>query len=106
MLAFVGFVWWPILTFAQQSISSSSEVDIPTFVTSDDNPATVDYWACFSPDGQNILFSRRQGQRGKWDLFIVPTSGGQARSLTEERLAVSSTRASWSISNRIASAGV
>ena len=94
LLAFVGFVWWPILTFAQQSISSFSEVDIPTFVTSDDNPATVDYWACFSPDGQKFysVADRVSAGNGICSLFqrqavkLVRLQKSDWRFLQQERV--------------------
>lgn len=64
------------------------------FLTSD--PRVIDYWACFSPDGKTVLFSRTTDDRKTWDLLVVPTEGGEAHPLSSSRLPVSATRASWS----------
>jgi Tol biopolymer transport system component len=53
-----------------------------------------DFWPCFSPDGTQILFSRRVGE--SWELFLVPAAGGQAVRLAAAPLPVAATRANWS----------
>jgi Tol biopolymer transport system component len=74
-----------------------------TFVDGKEN-SNEDLWPCFSPDGLQILFSRRQG--GKFELLLVPVAGGQPQFLTPFPLTVSATRATWSMqSNLIAFTG-
>jgi Tol biopolymer transport system component len=58
-------------------------------------PGFEDLWPCFSPDGPEILFSRRL--RGKFELLLVPVDGGEPVFLTSFALTVSATRATWSI---------
>ena len=53
-----------------------------------------DFWPCFSPDGTQILFSRRVGE--SWELFLVRAAGGQAVRLSATPLPVAATRANWS----------
>jgi Tol biopolymer transport system component len=82
-------------------------------------PATVDYWPRWSPDGSTILFSRCDittgcaggATTGYWRLYTVPAKGGTA----SEFLAiadVSATRSNWlwntdsSIATPIAFTGV
>ena len=67
------------------------------FLTTD--PGVTDYWPCFSPDGKTVLFSRITGKG--WDLFVVPSSGGQARRLSAVDLPVSANRPNWSIKNKL-----
>ncbi len=58
----------------------------------------VDWYPRFSPDGQQILFTRSRGgwvseqdanRPGKWDLYLMPTTGGEPRRVVEN--------ASWGI---------
>jgi Tol biopolymer transport system component len=68
-----------------------SLADLPVrFLTS----GNQDLWPSFSPDGAQVLFSRRVGER--WELFIVPVAGGQPHELAQSPLPVSATRANWS----------
>jgi Tol biopolymer transport system component len=60
-----------------------------------------DYWPCFSPDGTHVLFSRRREGGDTWDLFIVPTFGGEPQKLASSPLPVSATRANWSTRNNL-----
>jgi Tol biopolymer transport system component len=70
------------------------------------DPGANDYWPCFSPDGEKILFSRTVDGGKTWDVFVVPASGGEAHKLSDSRLPVSATRANWSPrSNLIAFTG-
>jgi WD40-like Beta Propeller Repeat len=50
------------------------------FLTMD--PNATDYWPCFSPDGKTVLFSRTRDGGKTWELFVVPSSGGEARPFT------------------------
>ena len=71
-----------------------------TFLTS----GHQDFWPCFSPDGSQVLFSRRA--EGTWELLIVPAAGGLPKSLAQSSLPVAATRANWSgQNNRIAFTG-
>ena len=63
-------------------------------LTSD--PAADDYWPCFSPDGETVLFARSLDGRKTWNLFVIPTAGGTARRLAQVDLPVSASRPSWS----------
>jgi Tol biopolymer transport system component len=68
---------------------------------------TTDYWACFSPDGQQVLFSRSFDNGKTWNLYLVPATGGVATPLTKNELPVSATRASWSAKrDKIAFTGI
>jgi len=52
------------------------------------------------------LFSRSTDQGKTWELFVIPSSGGQARRLSAARLPVSANRPNWSAkSNLIAFTG-
>jgi Tol biopolymer transport system component len=64
------------------------------FLTSD--TAATDYWPCFSPDGQVVLFSRSLDHGKTWALFAVPVSGGAAHPLVGSSLPASATRSNWS----------
>jgi len=61
----------------------------------------TDYWPCFSPDGKVVLFSRSLDGRKTWELFVVPTTGGDAHRLADSPLPVSATRANWSVRNNM-----
>lgn len=65
------------------------------FLTSD--PGVTDYWPSFSPDGTRVLFSRSLDSGKTWELFVVPSAGGEARRFARSSLPVSATRASWSV---------
>ncbi|HEY1283691.1 MAG TPA: hypothetical protein VGE96_04360, partial [Steroidobacteraceae bacterium] len=72
---------------------------VPRFLTS--GSGFVDYWPCFSPDGQSVLFSRSTDGGKLWELWIVPSQGGEARRFARAALPVSATRANWLASNRL-----
>jgi Tol biopolymer transport system component len=50
----------------------------------------------FSPDGKTVLFSRSADGGKTYDLFVIPTAGGEACRLSRSLLSVSATRANWS----------
>lgn len=79
---------WPVLNLHAHVLTSGAQ----------------DYWPCFSPDGNKVLFSRSTDGR-HWSLFVVPVEGGTARPLNATPLPVSATRAAWSKSGRIAFTG-
>ena len=58
-----------------------------------------DLWPWFSPDGSQVVFSRRVDET--WELFLVPVTGGEARKLARTPLSVSATRANWSTRNSL-----
>lgn len=93
--AFVGKV--PVAHFTQQP--QPVHASEARFLTND--PRATDYWPCFSPDGNTVMYSRTVDGGKTWDLFVVPTSGGEAHPLTNATLAVSATRASWSRRNNL-----
>jgi len=67
----------------------------------------MDYWPCFSPGGELILFSRSTDKGKTWELFVIPSSGGQAKPFSRSTLPVSATRPHWSKKkNLIAFTGV
>jgi len=43
----------------------------------------VQRYARYSPDGKSIVFCQGVSERGPWDLYVVPASGGTPRKLTE-----------------------
>jgi Tol biopolymer transport system component len=67
------------------------------FVASDSG--AYDYWPCFSPDGETILFSRSFDGKKTWNLFTVSIEGGRARAFNMTTIPVSATRPNWSWSN-------
>jgi Tol biopolymer transport system component len=75
----------------------SGAISTSRFLTS----GSLDYWPCFSPDGNSVLFSRRVDGSAPWSLWIVATAGGEPRPLMRAALAVSATRANWSSQNRL-----
>lgn len=85
---------FPVGVFTQQLNPSDRSASEARFLTVD--PSARDYWPCFSPDGKTVLFSRTSDGGKTWELFVVPTSGGEAHRLTHSPLPVSATRASWS----------
>lgn len=86
-------------TKARFHSSSTPSTVAPDFITSD--PQAVDYWPSFSPDGQSVLFSRKPFGERKWELFVVPTTGGVARRLNRNPLPVSATRSNWSTKSNV-----
>jgi TolB protein len=70
------------------------------FITS----GSQDFWPCFSPDGAQILLSRRIG--GSWELLLVSTAGGTPHKLVTSPLPVGATRANWSKQGLIAFTGI
>jgi len=64
------------------------------FLTSDS--AVMDYWPCFSPDGQVVLFSRSLDGGKTWALFTVPVAGGAVHKVVGSALPASANRPSWS----------
>ena len=65
------------------------------------DPNATDYWPCFSPDGKTVLFSRTRDDGKNWELFVVPSSGGEARPFTHSQLPVSAIEANWSRHNNL-----
>jgi Tol biopolymer transport system component len=75
------------------------------FLTS--NAKTYDYWPCFSPDGETILFSRSIDGKKTWSFFTVSIKGGKARLFDISPIPVSGTRSNWLWSqNKIAFTGI
>jgi Tol biopolymer transport system component len=79
---------------AQRQEPSHASASNLRFLTKE--PGAIDYWPCFSPDGKTVLFSRSTDRGKTWDLFVVPTSGGDVRPLSRTPLPVSATRPNWS----------
>jgi Tol biopolymer transport system component len=73
------------------ALQTSSKPEV-RFLTTD--AGAIDYWPCFSPDGNIVLFSRTRDNRKSWDLFVIPIAGGEARRLS--RPGVSSMQSSSS----------
>lgn len=103
LVAACAFVFLKSAVISQES--ALNEKLVPTFITNTDNPALRDYWPAFSPDGKSVLFSRTPKPGAKWELFIVPVTGGEAHQLFDSPIPVSATRASWSPSGQIAFTG-
>jgi dipeptidyl aminopeptidase/acylaminoacyl peptidase len=74
---------------------------VPRMLTSP-VPGNLDYWPCFSPDGQTVLFSRSVDGGKNWLLLWVAAAGGNAELFAKAPPPVSATRADWSKSGRIA----
>ena len=84
---------WPVLTDIR-----------PRFLTG--ATGGTDYWPCFSPDGNTVLFSRTTDGRD-WQLLQVAVSGGTPKKLTQMPLPVAATRPNWSAkSDLIAFTGI
>lgn len=43
----------------------------------------VQRYARFSPDGKQIVFCQGASERGPWELYVIPSQGGQPRKLTD-----------------------
>ena len=94
-----GLLAWIAASAAAAESGASAPVSEPRFLTS--GSGFVDYWPCFSPDGKSVLFSRSHDGGRLWELWIVPTQGGEARRFARADLPVSATRANWSAKNRL-----
>jgi Tol biopolymer transport system component len=44
----------------------------------------VQRYGRFSPDGRSIVFCQGAGERGPWELYMVPAAGGKPVRITEE----------------------
>jgi Tol biopolymer transport system component len=95
----VSFFWLPILLHQSHDPRIGQQEFKCLFLTADSN--VMDYWPSFSPNGKTVLFSRSFDSGNTWTLFVVPSSGGTARTLSTTPLPVSGTRANWSVSNDI-----
>jgi Tol biopolymer transport system component len=69
----------------------------PRFLTA--GTGFQDYWPCFSPYGEDILFSRSFDGGKSWELWIVRVQSGTPHRLA--KLPVSGTRANWSVKNHL-----
>jgi tricorn protease-like protein len=72
----ISLVLWCVVAAAWPSdaLQTASTPEV-RFLTSD--AGAIDYWPCFSPDGNAVLFSRTTDNRKTWDLFVVPTASGE-----------------------------
>jgi len=77
---------------------------VPRMLTSADGTA-LDYWPCFSPDGQTVLFSRTRDGGKSWELMRVAAAGGETTPFFGKPLAVSATRADWGKNGKVAFTG-
>jgi Tol biopolymer transport system component len=77
---------------------------VPRMLTAGDGVA-MDYWPCFSPDGQTVLFSRTRDGGKNWELMRVPTAGGETTPFFGKPLALSATRADWGKNGKVAFSG-
>jgi Tol biopolymer transport system component len=77
---------------------------VPRMLTAADG-VTMDYWPCFSPDGQTVLFSRTRDGGKSWELMRVAATGGEASPFLGKPLAVSATRADWGKNGKVAFTG-
>ena len=90
-----GFALCAALIMAAGTVSGAADLAPPRirspvrFLTK----GGEDLWPCFSPDGAQILFSRRV-RRG-WELFLIPVKGGEPAKLGALNLPVAATRANW-----------
>jgi len=77
---------------------------VPRMLTSADGTA-LDYWPCFSPDGQTGLFSRTRDGGKSWELMRIAASGGEVAPFFSPPLPVSATRADWGKNGKVAFTG-
>src|SRR5690348_8746480 len=105
----VGFICSAAIAASAQEAASSDTRQawmkmrdiVPRMLTAPDGVA-MDYWACFSPDGQTVLFSRTRDGGKSWELMRVAARGGEPAPFFDSPLPVSATRADWSISGKVA----
>lgn len=97
VLALCSLLWCCTGAVAQPDSTAAESAFKYHFITHD--PAAIDIWPCFAPDGRTVLFSRTMDKGRTWELFVVPASGGEARRLSSAPLPVSATRANWSKTN-------
>lgn len=87
-----GIDWSPDGAWIACSIRDGSEmpfyialVSVKTMeahsLTSPESGSFGDWWPAFSPDGEKIAFTRRDGAY-QTDVFLVPTAGGKPHRLT------------------------
>lgn len=61
-----------------------------------------DYWPTVSPDGQQVVFARRELQGdSRWRLWIIPFAGGEPKPLTPDDPASDASFPSWSPDGRM-----
>lgn len=100
LIAIVGTLAVALLVLSYRVIIHSIPSEAPAhFLTMD--PNATDYWPCFSPDGKTVLFSRTRDDGKTWNLFVVPSSGGEARPFTHSQLPMSAIEANWSRHNSL-----
>jgi Tol biopolymer transport system component len=100
LIAIIGTLGVALLVLTHRRIIYSIPSEAPAHFLTMDSDAT-DYWPCFSPDGKTVLFSRTRAGGKTWELFVVPTSGGEAHPFTHSRLPVSAIEANWSRHNNL-----
>ena len=44
----------------------------------------VQRYGRYSPDGRRIVFCQGMSPQGPWELYVVPSTGGTPRRLTED----------------------
>jgi Tol biopolymer transport system component len=90
-----GFALCAALTMASGTVRAAADL-APPLIRSPVRFLTKggeDLWPCFSPNGAQILFSRRVRQG--WGLFLIPVKGGEPAKLVASNLPVAATRANW-----------